>query len=980
MIQSRCRRTVFRVLLGEIGIPTRMPAMTRELLSHLVQQLRRTIEADALDTTSDADLLAAFRRHRDPIAFEALVRRHGPRVLAACRKVLADSADVEDAFQATFLVLMRDPGTVRNHRSLASWLFGVAHRVSLKALARRKRRQQIEVQARTRSNDSPDLSWREACATLHEELDRLPDTYRLPLILCYLEGLSRDEAATQLGRTLNSVKKSLERGREQLRKRLVRRGVTLSAGLLAAVADTATADSSLDLTRFAVNAAVRPSANVTALASAIGTGLRMRTISVCLAASILAVGVALGMPGDPKQEPLPKKELPATPVAKKETPADEGKKGERISFAGRVVDPEGKPVKGAKIFLTGYGRPSYGKGFDHRILATSNADGTYRFEMPRGEYVGGEWKRWHRPFLATVASGYGFGVATYSEVGDSAAEMKLVPDQPIRGRLVDLQGKPVAGAVIRIRSVYLPDNDDLRAAKAKWREQGWYRCREGYVEPFLRRAGELDVAFPGIPEVHSGLDGKFAITGIGDSRLALLAIEGPGIAMVNLPVLTEAGDTFKIPLMGNEPAGEQVTIYRAGLQYVAAPSQQIEGIVTDKDTGKPILGLTVRSWTDLPHAWIAYSHAKSVTDQDGRYRLVGMPTGRQMVLADPSAEFPYFSSSKLGGRADHIEPVQLDFALKRAAWVTGQVIDVRSKKPVADVAVEYDPARENTSYQQYLGGASQLLSRSRTDREGRFRIPAAPGPGWLVFDGRPASFISAAERPIQGDATELKPSEVIELPEIIGEKSRSTLRTEWYLAVVRVTANIEKPADYVVKADLGLTVQVRLNDPEGMLVRDSIAVGIRGRNQEWSQPLSAEPSVMAVLPERPYPIIFYNDKRQLGLVYQPKVGDLGPWNIALQPTATVLARLTRSNGEPIVEKKVYVSFRWQGLLFALPGKEFRTDAEGRVKIAGIIGDMDYSLHYRTPVGRIEDILEHTFRAKPGETKDLGTIGATPPKE
>ncbi|HJZ92061.1 MAG TPA: sigma-70 family RNA polymerase sigma factor [Gemmataceae bacterium] len=186
--------------------------MTREPLSQFVRQLRRTLDADALAAVPDPELLAAFRRGRDPAAFETLIHRHGPKVLAACGKVLADPADIEDAFQATFVVLMRDPGAVRDGRRLGGWLYGVAHRVSLKALTRRRRREEIEARAGQKREAASDLSWREACAVLHEELDKLPDTYRLPLMLCYLDGLSRDEAARRLGRNLNSIKKALETG------------------------------------------------------------------------------------------------------------------------------------------------------------------------------------------------------------------------------------------------------------------------------------------------------------------------------------------------------------------------------------------------------------------------------------------------------------------------------------------------------------------------------------------------------------------------------------------------------------------------------------------------------------------------------------------------------------------------------------------------------------------------------------------------
>src|SRR5262249_27188550 len=153
-------------------------------------------------------------------AFAAIVRRHGLCVLAACRHVLSSEADIEDVFQATFVVLLRNAGAIRQRPSLRSWLYGVAHRLALKALEVAARRQHAEQQKRPRAAEAPDLSFREACTILHQELDHLPDTYRLPLLLCYLEGKSRDEAAQELGWKPGVLRGRLERGRDRLRARL----------------------------------------------------------------------------------------------------------------------------------------------------------------------------------------------------------------------------------------------------------------------------------------------------------------------------------------------------------------------------------------------------------------------------------------------------------------------------------------------------------------------------------------------------------------------------------------------------------------------------------------------------------------------------------------------------------------------------------------------------------------------------------------
>ena len=157
--------------------------MSKAPLNELVRNLRQTVEAFRLDSLSDADLLERFRNHTDAAAFETIVRRHGERVLAACRKVLSDSADVEDAFQATWrfwCCCANVPHASARIIRSAAWLYGVAHRIALHARCRAARRAFVEAKKEMRtSEDGPDLSWREACTILPEELDTRSTKYRL---------------------------------------------------------------------------------------------------------------------------------------------------------------------------------------------------------------------------------------------------------------------------------------------------------------------------------------------------------------------------------------------------------------------------------------------------------------------------------------------------------------------------------------------------------------------------------------------------------------------------------------------------------------------------------------------------------------------------------------------------------------------------------------------------------------------------------
>jgi RNA polymerase sigma factor (sigma-70 family) len=182
---------------------------------------------------SDGHLLERFAAHRDEAAFDVLLRRHGPMVWGVCRRLLFDANDVDDAFQATFLVLVRKAQRIARRESLGSWLHGVARRVALRARLQANQRRERERQgalAGPREESAPDPLWAEVRRVLDEELARLPEKYRAPLILCYLEGKTNDEAAEQLGCTRGTIAGRLNRARALLRGRLTRRGIAIAIG------------------------------------------------------------------------------------------------------------------------------------------------------------------------------------------------------------------------------------------------------------------------------------------------------------------------------------------------------------------------------------------------------------------------------------------------------------------------------------------------------------------------------------------------------------------------------------------------------------------------------------------------------------------------------------------------------------------------------------------------------------------------------
>jgi RNA polymerase sigma factor (sigma-70 family) len=209
--------------------------MTTRLTSQVIQHFRKAVLLQDGGGLTDGQLLGCFIEHRDETAFAALVKRHGPMVWGVCRRLLPHH-DAEDAFQATFLVLVRKAASIMPREMVANWLYGVAHQTALhsrRTAARRRTRERQVTQMPEPAVAEHDL-WHDLQHLLDQELARLPDKYRVAIVLCDLEGKTRKEAARQLGCPEGTLAARLARGRVMLAKRLARHGLAVSGGALAA--------------------------------------------------------------------------------------------------------------------------------------------------------------------------------------------------------------------------------------------------------------------------------------------------------------------------------------------------------------------------------------------------------------------------------------------------------------------------------------------------------------------------------------------------------------------------------------------------------------------------------------------------------------------------------------------------------------------------------------------------------------------------
>jgi RNA polymerase sigma factor (sigma-70 family) len=266
----------------------------------VVRLLRRMVAAHGGGDATDGQLLHRFAAERDEAAFAALVQRHGPIVLGVCRRLLHEPHDAEDAFQATFLVLVRKAGSIAKAELLGNWLYGVAYRTALEARTRAARRRAKERQVRDIAEVAPSTEavWSDLQPVLDEEVGRLPDKFRIPVVLCYFEGKTNAEAARLLGCPKGTVLSRLASARERLRARLTHRGLALPAGLFAAaLSENGVSAMPPGLVDATVRAAVllaagegaAVSGSVTVLTTEVLRAMWMTRLKV-LTATLLAVG------------------------------------------------------------------------------------------------------------------------------------------------------------------------------------------------------------------------------------------------------------------------------------------------------------------------------------------------------------------------------------------------------------------------------------------------------------------------------------------------------------------------------------------------------------------------------------------------------------------------------------------------------------------------------------------------------------------
>ncbi len=947
----------------------------------------------------DGQLLERFLTRGDDAAFRALVRRHGRMVLGVCRSVLRNPADAEDAFQATFLVLVSKGRSIRGHEALGGWLRQVAHRVAVQAGADAVRRRARERRAADASRLAETThgagldDWREI---LHEELAGLSEKHRLPLLLCDLEGKTHAQAAEELGCGPATVQRRLNAVRARLRSRLIRRGVAPTAGMLALGRDELAA---AQVPASWVEATVRAAGSwgsragrlafghvaatsAAALASKSVRAMMLSQLRAGAAAAVFLAAVAgvvwkagLAAQDGAGRGAMPGMKKAQAARASSVPPVEPGETKEAVVYQGRVLDPDGKPLAKAAVSFLSY---RLRNPDDNPIRAATGADGRFRFAIAGSEF---DRSSADEPGLQgtvlAAAPGLGFGMV---DVGKNPGELmiRLVRDDvPISGRVIDLQGRPVAGATVSVFAVGATADGRLDRFLNALQERNEV---QRVLQEFVTQRLEDQPDPPLVPAVVTGADGRFRIKGVGRERIAGLQIEGPTIETRLVMALTRPGPTMRVPLYkldGGMPADqvERMTFYGASFDHVAGPTRPVEGVVSDMDTGRPLAGIMVHAEAD-PEAGPG-EHIRAFTDAQGRYRLVGLPQGKEgHILAVPPCDFPrnglhranrkvppdealpYLRARLEIGKVDGPGPAHLDIELKRGVWLTGRVLDRQTRQPVGG-QVEYFVYTDNPHMAAYPVFGWTMIGPHLARADGVFHFVVFPGPGVLAARAGGSQYIRAAGLEKLGNKVE-----------------NGLLMTHPYNAAP-TNFNVVDPIDPAPKTgsmthdlllESGRTLPVKVLDPDGQPVNPAelMTVGLRDMSGWEKVPAGrSELKIVGLGPGRGRTIEVRHEARRLVGELSLRGDETGPQTIRLQRWGVLTGRIVDADGEPVGSGNIYPIARPAG--YPEIGKD------GRFRVDGIIPDKPYDLQLLKDASLLSGYIAHGVKVGPGETGDLGDV-------
>ncbi len=675
--------------------------MATETLSQLPAQLETLFHHGVLGSLTDGELLARFLggdAQEGEAAFAVLVDRHAPMVMRVCRGVLGTTHDAEDAAQAVFLVLARRAGSVRRSDSAASWLYGAARRVAARArrdAARRRKHERRTAEMAARHTEAPVAS--DAGEGIFDEIDALPEIYRSAIVLCYLEGLSHEQAARSLGCPLRTLQSRLLRAKERLRGRLARRRATLPAALPALanalppsaawVTTTAGAARAFAAGPVALATAGVSPATITLARSSLRAAVPLpRLIAGALLTAGLGALVVAVAGGWFRTGP------PVSPVnaSQPAVAAPPEKDPNNRSLVLRVVDRESRtPIEGAEVAVETETGARAGLGGDTQLLTrtTTDRDGRCRIDFPRVLP--------REIYITARKAGYANrGYAPLFEPGRPAIPadhtMEMQRGVTIGGVVKNRQGKAVAGAAVIIMAragadgapdcSYVPDVKVTTDAEGRWR---FNQMPAGWSFVYLRVS-------------HT--------------------------------------DYIPTSMQRDVPKPSDLLLKAKKAEFILDEGVSLAGSVCD-DRGRPLAGARVGLGSDRRIRERDFPGV--ATDAAGRFRFDHVPPGTQTVTAEAPGRAPELADVIV---APDMKPVE--FRLGPGHTIRGRVVNAHGK-PLDGVTVQA----------MNWKGHLSLDWSTKTDAEGRFTWDSAPVEPVLLTLTRPG-YTMVGQREFRADMSE----------------------------------------------------------------------------------------------------------------------------------------------------------------------------------------------------------------------------------
>lgn len=711
------------------------------------------------------------------------------------------------------------------------------------------------------------------------------------------------------------------------------------------------------------------------------------------------------------ESPAPTDDKASPAAASKDVKAETQNTGPVFQFQGRVFNTEEQPVAQAKLFY-------YLKDNPQLIpLATTDAEGKYDFSIPPAHPLYDDIDQ-SSGMILVKAPGYGLGFKTpiFAESSgvlwdlfeqrnphpeergarrhpapEKPITYRLLPDDvPLTGRIVDSDGQPVAGATVKVTYI---------APGGKARMDEWEAAMSGGESDYFRARSLLGLMTIGseISELNpeplssavTDAQGRFQLAGIGHDRLVQLLVSGPGIATARIFARTRQGKTLQVRTSSNSRSDQRITVYPNRLTYVAGSSIPVTGVIRDAKTGKPIAGAQlISNQLATSNSWgFQRDLVRTVADEQGRYRLEGLPIGKNQMYGLPPEDEPYLTAKVTLETQVGMSQLQRDIRLTRGIWVEGRAYDRDTGEPIRTGQVKYFAFHDNPHVKQMPEPLGLYDWYYRLDQEGKYRIPVLPGRGIIAIKlnstvkyqrGRGSEKIPGWE-PGMGYRTD---------PHIVSRRS--------YHYLVEVNPEPGRPPlqyaplkiDFPFQADRTITVQVV--DQAGRPVTGGQYYGLMETVNNWVKVKGSSFRVRGYRPGRSRRIQYLNPERQLAgfMVLKGEIPD--EVTLTLQPGwATVKGRLVDKQGKPkagAVITNDYIRVNYDAKTGVIPPELNRvtddwnrptTDENGEFTLTGLALDCKYTAGVIEQRNNAAPIYRGEFNFEtnggPGQVIHLGDV-------